>query len=42
MKYVVEMGSDATIHMPSFIKIGSGIESLWGIHKQEGDRIRLL
>jgi hypothetical protein len=28
MKYVAEMGSGAMIHMPSFIKIGSGIQKL--------------
>jgi hypothetical protein len=34
MKYAVEMGSGAVIYIPSFIKIGSGIEKLiGGIHK---------
>jgi hypothetical protein len=28
--YEVEMGSDAMIHKPSFIKIGSGIQKLLG------------
>jgi hypothetical protein len=28
MKYAIEMGSDATIYIPSFIKIGSGIQTL--------------
>jgi hypothetical protein len=28
MKYVVEMGSGAMIYIPSFIKIGSGIQKL--------------
>jgi hypothetical protein len=28
MKYAVEMGSGATICMPSFMKIGSGIQKL--------------
>jgi hypothetical protein len=28
MEYVVEIGSDAVIFMPSFIKIGSGIQKL--------------
>jgi hypothetical protein len=28
MKYAVEMGSGAVIHIPSFIKIGSGIPKL--------------
>jgi hypothetical protein len=26
MKYAVELGSDAMIYIPSFIKIGSGIQ----------------
>jgi hypothetical protein len=31
MKYALEMGSDAIIYIPSFIKIGSGIQKLiWG------------
>jgi hypothetical protein len=35
MKYAVKMGSDAMIHIPSFIKIGSGILKLieGGIHR---------
>jgi hypothetical protein len=34
MKYAVEMGSDAMIHIPSFIKIGSGIhKSIRGVHR---------
>jgi hypothetical protein len=28
MKYAVEMGSAAMIYVPSFIKIGSGIQKL--------------
>jgi hypothetical protein len=28
MKYAVEMGSNAMIYIPSFIKIGSGIQKL--------------
>jgi hypothetical protein len=33
MKYAVEMGSGATIYIPSFIKTGSGIQKLnGGIH----------
>jgi hypothetical protein len=34
MKYAVEMGSSATICMPSFIKIGSGIQKLIGRESQ--------
>jgi hypothetical protein len=30
MKYAVEMGTGAMIYVPSFIKVGSGIESLMG------------
>jgi hypothetical protein len=34
MKYAVEMGSDATIYIPSIIKIGSNIQKLIrGIHR---------
>jgi hypothetical protein len=28
MRYAVQMGSDAMIHVPSFIEIGSGIQKL--------------
>jgi hypothetical protein len=30
MKYAVEMGSDDMIFIPSFMKIGSGIQKLIG------------
>jgi hypothetical protein len=34
MKYAAEMGSGAVIYIPSFIKIGSGIQQLiGGIHR---------
>jgi hypothetical protein len=34
MKYAVEMGSGAMIYIPSFRKIGSGIQKLIGrIHR---------
>jgi hypothetical protein len=34
MKYIIEMGSGAMIYIPSFIKIGSGIQKLiGGIHR---------
>jgi hypothetical protein len=36
MKYAVEMGSSATVYIPSFIKVGLGIKIDWGdaqIHK---------
>jgi hypothetical protein len=43
MKYTVEIGSGTMIYVPSFIKIGSGIQKLTGgIHRQHGDRISLL
>jgi hypothetical protein len=38
MKYAVEMGSGAMIYIPSFIKIGSGIQKMIrGIHRQHCD-----
>jgi hypothetical protein len=43
MKYAVDMGSVALIHIPSFIKIGSDIQKLiGGIHRQHGNLIILL
>jgi hypothetical protein len=34
MKYSVEMGSDAMMYVPNFIKIGSGVQKLIGrIHR---------
>jgi hypothetical protein len=46
MKYAVEMGSGAMAYIPSFIKIGSGIQKLIGLdtqkHRQHGDLISLL
>jgi hypothetical protein len=46
MKYVVEMDSGAMIYVPSFIKIGSGIQKLIGgdsqTKREYGDRISLL
>jgi hypothetical protein len=33
MKYAVETGSGAIIHIPSFIKTGSAIQKLMGIHR---------
>jgi hypothetical protein len=44
MKYAIEMGSGVMIHMPSFIQIGSGIQTLMGAtqtHGQQGDLISL-
>jgi hypothetical protein len=43
MIYAVEMGSCATMYIPSFIKIDSGIQTLiGGIHRQQGDLISLI
>jgi hypothetical protein len=46
MKYAVEMGLSAMIYIPSFIKIGSGIQTLiWEdtqAHRKHGDLINLL
>jgi hypothetical protein len=42
MKYAVEMGSGASIYIPSFIKIGSGIRKLIGGYYKHGNRIRLI
>jgi hypothetical protein len=30
MKYAVEMSSGAIIYIPSFVRIGSGIQNLFG------------
>jgi hypothetical protein len=38
--YAVEMGSGAVIYVPSFIKIGSGIQQLiWGIHRDTDSNV---
>jgi hypothetical protein len=48
MKYAVEMGSGAMIYVPSFMKIGAGVQKLMEggdkrIHREHGDLIgRLL
>lgn len=45
MKCAVEMGSAATMYMPSCIKIGSAFKKLMGNtqkHRQHEDRISLL
>jgi hypothetical protein len=47
-KQAVEMGSGAVIYVPSFIKIGSGVQRLTGgdtqthTHRQQRDLISLL
>jgi hypothetical protein len=33
MKYAVEMGSGTVMYIPSFIKIGLGVQKLIGIHR---------
>jgi hypothetical protein len=46
IKYAVEMGLDAMLYIPSFMKNGSGIQKLLyrdsQIHRQHGDLISLL
>jgi hypothetical protein len=47
MKHTVKMGSGALVYIPSFIKIGSGLQTLlMGIHipahRQQSDLICLL
>jgi hypothetical protein len=46
MKKAVEMGLGAMICIPSFVKIGSGVQKLIGgnsqTHRQHGDLISLL
>jgi hypothetical protein len=38
--YVVQMGSGAMIYIPSFIKIGSGIQKLiGGIHRHTDSNV---
>jgi hypothetical protein len=34
MKYAVEMGLSAMIHIPNFIKIGTGTQKLIGVDSQ--------
>jgi hypothetical protein len=45
MKHAIDMGSDAMIYIPRFIRIGSGIQKIiGGIHRhtrQHGDLINL-
>jgi hypothetical protein len=33
MKYAIEIGSYAMIYIPSFIKIGSGIQNMIGVFR---------
>jgi hypothetical protein len=43
MKFTVEIGSNAMIYIPTFIKIGSAIQKLrGGIHRQHCDSISLI
>jgi hypothetical protein len=39
MKYAVEMGSGDMIYIPSFIKIGSGIQKLIGGDTHTGSKV---
>jgi hypothetical protein len=41
MKYAVEMRSGAMIYIPSFIKIGSGIQKLKGGIHRHTDRMEI-
>jgi hypothetical protein len=42
MKYAIEMGSGVMIYIPSFIKIGSGIQKLMGgIHRHTDSMVIL-
>jgi hypothetical protein len=41
MKYAVEMGSVATIYIPSFVKTGSGIQKLIGEIHRHTDRMEI-
>jgi hypothetical protein len=41
MKYVVEIGSDAMIYIPSFIKIGSDIQKLMGVGDSQTHRMKI-
>jgi hypothetical protein len=43
MKHAVEIGSDAMVCIPSFIKIAAAIKKLiGGIHRQRAGRISLV
>jgi hypothetical protein len=46
MKYTIDMDPGAMIHIPSFIKIDSGIQKLMGeesqTHRQQSDLISLI
>jgi hypothetical protein len=48
MKYAAEMGSGGMVYIPSFIKIGSDIQTLLGgstniqTHRQRGDCLDLV
>jgi hypothetical protein len=41
MKYAIEMGSGAMIYIPSFIKIGSGIQNLIGENPRHTDSMEI-
>jgi hypothetical protein len=38
MKYIVEMASDGMIYIPSFMKIGSGIQVILRLLPQQSKR----
>jgi Uri superfamily endonuclease len=41
MKYAIEMGTGAMIYIPSFIKIGSGIQKLMERIHRHTDRMEI-
>jgi hypothetical protein len=41
MKYAVEIGSGVMIYIPSFIKIGSGIQKLLGGIRKHTDSMEI-
>jgi hypothetical protein len=41
MRYAVETGSGAVIYIPSFVKIGSGIQKLIGGIHRHTDRMEV-
>jgi hypothetical protein len=42
MKHTGEMGSDAMIYMPNFVKIGSGIQTLIGVIHRHTDSMGIV
>jgi hypothetical protein len=40
MKYIVEMASDGTMYILSFVKIGSGIQVILMLLPRQSDRLQ--